>query len=81
MLEETEENKKILQNCYVCLILKNLESIGPFKNLVLVAVQCNGIAACAYSLKNVCGICSINTSFLIFLLDKQAPYDPVRVGW
>ena len=27
------------------------EKEGTFKNLGLVAVQCNGIAACAYSLK------------------------------
>ena len=59
-----ERKQKNVQNWYVCLILKILESIavnrsqglkkektGAFKNLGFVAAQCNGIAACAYPLK------------------------------
>ena len=61
------------------------------KNAGHVAAQCNGIAACAYSLKNKltvqcstvqynavqCNmICSIKTSS-IFLLNKRAPNNPV----
>ena len=50
------------------------EKEGTFKNLGLVAAQCNGIAACAYSLKiftvhtllylTVHGLC-IKTSFYL----------------
>ena len=99
MLEETEKNKKV-QNCYVCSILKNLESIRhrvwkreeeTFKNLGLVAAQCNDIGACAYSLK----IFTIHTllyllpyytwsvvlrPLFIFRFDKWAQNDPVW-GW
>ena len=61
--EETEENKKSLKIAtYICSILKypyvvnrsqdlEKEKEETFKNLDLVAAQCNGIAACAYSLK------------------------------
>ena len=61
------------------------EKEGTFKNLGLVAAQCNGIAACAYSLKYLqydtyvtvlYMICCIKTSF-IFLLGKRAPNNPV----
>ena len=63
------------------------EKEGTFKNVGLVAAQCNGIAACAYSLKlftvlyiHYCTllymVCSIKTSF-IFLFDTRAPNNPV----
>ena len=63
MLEETEEDKTLFKIVtYVRFSRISLESIcrsqglkkekeGRFKNLGLVAAQCNGIAACAYSLK------------------------------
>ena len=59
VLEETEENKKSIK---IVMFdsqeprvnrsqgLKK-EKEGTFKNLGLVAAQCNGIAACAHSLK------------------------------
>ena len=59
MLEETKENKK----SFKIVMLDSQESRvnrsqglrkekeGIFKNLGLVAAQCNGITACAYSLK------------------------------
>ena len=63
VLEATEENKKSFKIVmYSCMFdsqeprvnrsqgLKK-EKEGTFKNLGLVAAQCNGIAACAYSLK------------------------------
>ena len=56
---EKEENKK--SSIFLCSILKNLVKTGhrqglkktkywTCRNLSLAAVQCNGIAACAYSL-------------------------------
>ena len=57
-----------------------------FKNLGLIAAQCNGIAACAYSLKilqygtvltQLYMVCCILRPFFIFYLDKQAPNNPV----
>ena len=64
MLEEAEENKKIVQNFMFNSQESRVnrsqglkkEKEGTFKNLGLVAAQCNGIAACAYSLKNASGI-------------------------
>ena len=57
VLEETEENKK----SFKIVMFDSEESRvnsnrsqglkGTFKNLGLVVAQCNGIAACAYSLK------------------------------
>ena len=55
---------------------QDLEKRGTFKNLGLFAAQCNGIAACAYSLKiftvqyihycvPYCMVCSIKTSFYL----------------
>ena len=59
MLEETEENKISFiivmfdsQESRVNMSQGlNIEKEGIFKNLGLVAAQCNGIAVCAYSLK------------------------------
>ena len=66
------------------------EKEGTFKNLGLVAAQCNGIAACAYSLKiftentllylavpyYTWSVVLHKTSF-IFCFDKRAQNDPV----
>ena len=61
------------------------EKEGTFKNVGLVAAQCNGIAACAYSLKiftvhtllylTVWSVGSLRPLF-IFLFDKRAPNTP-----
>ena len=57
-----------------------------FKNLGLVAAQCNDIEACVYSFKKYLQygtyttvqymVCCIKTSF-IFVLNKWAPNNPV----
>ena len=58
------------------------------QNLGLVAGQCNSIAACAYSLKNILTYsmvlmqlymvcCIFLRPLFIFYLDKQAPNNPV----
>ena len=59
MLEETEENKKSLKIVMFGSQESRVnrsqglkkEKEGTFKNLGLVAAQCNDIATCAYSLK------------------------------
>ena len=76
-------SKKTL-NILLCSILKNVAKTGrratgfekerkkTFKKVGLVAAQCNDIAACAYSSKNIltgmvlmqlCMVCCIKTSF------------------
>ena len=65
---------------YLCVVNRSQglekKKEGTFKNLGLVAAQCNGIAACAYSLKiftvqyiHYCTllymVCSIKTSFYL----------------
>ena len=59
-----------------------------FKNQGLVAAQCNGIAACAYSLKKylqygtyttICTWSVVLRPLFTFLLDKWAPNNPVYV--
>ena len=72
-VKKTKSHKKLS-----CLVLKNLVNIGhrvqkkekegTFKNLGPVTAQYNGIAACAYSLKNIFTVwylrnCCIKTSF------------------
>ena len=87
MLEETEETKKSFETVMFdsqeprvnrSQGLKK-EKEGTFKNLGLVAAQCNGITACAYSLKIftvlyntyitvpyiLYMVCSIKTSFYL----------------
>ena len=57
----------------------NIQKIG------LVAAQCNGIAACAYSLKKILTVwysCNCTLSVVLkplysFLSDKRAPDNPV----
>ena len=67
--EETKENKKILKSVIfdsqVSLVNKSQgpkkKKEGIFKNLGLVAAQCSGIAACAYSSK----IFTVHTSLCL----------------
>ena len=57
-----EENKKIIKNCYFRISKISPRQVTGFekdkilniKKVGLVAAQCNGIAACAYSLQPHC---------------------------
>ena len=63
---------------------QGLKKKKTFKNLGLVAAQCNGIAACAYSLKHIltvwylrnCTWSVVLSPLFSFLLNKWAPNNP-----
>ena len=59
VLVRRRKKTKIIKNCYVRfssiykVVNRSQEKEGTFKNIGLAAAQCNGIAACTYSSKNI----------------------------